>query len=577
MPITKGEIRSGAYYDSVILMQLQRSLAGLPGVVDAGVIMGTNANKELLEQSDLLVPEIQSSSPDDMVIVIKAENEDAVQSALDSVDELLAARRSSGGDEEFLPKSLETAAQMLPESGWVLVSVPGRYAAGVTQQALDLNKHVFLYSDNVTLMDEIRLKGNAAEKGLIVMGPDCGTAIINGVGLGFANKVRRGTIGLVAGSGTGLQQVTSRIHQFGGGITHALGTGGRDLSEQVGAVTARQGLSLLSRDDETRVIVLVSKPPARSVADELVKAAREIGKPVVVDFIGYATARRQVDNVYFATSFDDAANLAVKLAAEKDIGEKIEKFDLSVFSSGQRYLRGLFSGGTLAYEALLVLEGYLPEVYSNVPLDKKYRLEDSLVSQDHSILDLGEDEFTVGRLHPMMDNDLRLRRLEMEAEDPEVAILLLDVVLGYGAHPDPASELAPAIQSARNSAGKAGRYLEVIAVVSGTDEDPQDLNAQIDQLEQAGAKVFTSNDEAASYAGRMAASLNQIASFPEDEPADVDLTALTRPMAAINVGLETFTESLNEQGAPVIQVDWRPPASGNEKLMGILERMKNKQ
>jgi len=577
MPITKGEIRSGAYYDSVILMQLQRSLAGLPGVVDAGVIMGTNANKELLEQSDLLVPEIQSSSPDDMVIVIKAENEDAVQSALDSVDELLAARRSSGVDEEFLPKSLETAAQMLPESGWVLVSVPGRYAAGVTQQALDLNKHVFLYSDNVTLMDEIRLKGNAAEKGLIVMGPDCGTAIINGVGLGFANKVRRGTIGLVAGSGTGLQQVTSRIHQFGGGITHALGTGGRDLSEQVGAVTARQGLSLLSRDDETRVIVLVSKPPARSVADELVKAAREIGKPVVVDFIGYATARRQVDNVYFATSFDDAANLAVKLAAEKDIGEKIEKFDLSVFSSGQRYLRGLFSGGTLAYEALLVLEGYLPEVYSNVPLDKKYRLEDSLVSQDHSILDLGEDEFTVGRLHPMMDNDLRLRRLEMEAEDPEVAILLLDVVLGYGAHPDPASELAPAIQSARNSAGKAGRYLEVIAVVSGTDEDPQDLNAQIDQLEQAGAKVFTSNDEAASYAGRMAASLNQIASFPEDEPADVDLTALTRPMAAINVGLETFTESLNEQGAPVIQVDWRPPASGNEKLMGILERMKNKQ
>jgi FdrA protein len=577
MPITKGEIRSGAYYDSVILMQLQRSLAGLPGVVDAGVIMGTNANKELLEQSDLLVPEIQSSSPDDMVIVIKAENEDAVQSALDSVDELLAARRSSGVDEEFLPKSLETAAQMLPESGWVLVSVPGRYAAGVTQQALDLNKHVFLYSDNVTLMDEIRLKGNAAEKGLIVMGPDCGTAIINGVGLGFANKVRRGTIGLVAGSGTGLQQVTSRIHQFGGGITHALGTGGRDLSEQVGAVTARQGLSLLSRDDETRVIVLVSKPPARSVADELVKAAREIGKPVVVDFIGYATARRQVDNVYFATSFDDAADLAVKLAAEKDIGEKIEKFDLSVFSSGQRYLRGLFSGGTLAYEALLVLEGYLPEIYSNVPLDKKYRLEDSLVSQDHSILDLGEDEFTVGRLHPMMDNDLRLRRLEMEAEDPEVAILLLDVVLGYGAHPDPASELAPAIQSARNSAGKAGRYLEVIAVVSGTDEDPQDLNAQIDQLEQAGAKVFTSNDEAASYAGRMAASLNQIASFPEDEPADVDLTALTRPMAAINVGLETFTESMNEQGAPVIQVDWRPPASGNEKLMGILERMKNKQ
>ena len=576
MPITKGEIRSGAYFDSVILMQLQRSLAGLPGVIDAGVIMGTDANKELLEQSDLLAPEIQVAGADDMVIVIKAQSADAAQSALESVDELLAARRSTGVDEEFLPKSLETAAQMLPEAQWVLVSVPGRYAAGVTRQALDLGKHVFLYSDNVTSMDEIRLKKTAAGKGLIVMGPDCGTAIVNGVGLGFANKVRRGTIGLVAGSGTGLQQVTSRIHQFGGGITHALGTGGRDLSEQVGAVTARQELSLLSRDPDTRVIVLVSKPPARSVADELVKAAREISKPVVVDFIGYATAVRQVDNIYFATSFDDAAALAVKLAEGVDESQENDEYDISVFSSGQRYLRGLFSGGTLAYEALLVLEGYLPEVYSNVPLDKKFQLEDSLVSREHTILDLGEDEFTVGRLHPMMDNDLRLRRLEIEAQDPQVAILLLDLVLGYGAHPDPASEIAPAIKAARDSAEQSGRYLEVIVIASGTDEDPQDLNAQIQQLEAAGAKVFTSNDQAASFTGRLAASLNKGESEPGDAPVEVDLAALTRPMIAINVGLETFTESLAEQEAQVIQVDWRPPASGNEQLMGILERMKGK-
>jgi len=577
MSITKGEIRSGAYYDSVILMQLQRSLAELPGVIDAGVIMGTQANKELLEQSDLLAPEIQAAGTDDMVIVIKAEDQAAARSALESVDQLIAARRSTGIDQEFLPKSLETADQMLPDAGWVLISVPGRYAAGVTRQALDLNKHVFLYSDNVTLMDEIELKKTAAEKGLLVMGPDCGTAIVNGIGLGFANKVRRGPIGLVAGSGTGLQQVTSRIHQFGGGITHALGTGGRDLSEPVGAVTAHQGLSLLSRDPETRVIVLVSKPPARSVADELVIAARKAGKPVVVDFIGYATAVRQVDNVYFATSFDDAANLAVRLSTDGIKKTDSMAQDLERFSSQQRFLRGLFSGGTLAYEALLVLEGYLPEVYSNVPLDKKFKLEDSLVSKQHTILDLGEDEFTVGRLHPMMDNDLRLRRLEMEADDPEVAVILLDVVLGYGAHPDPASELAPAIKSARTKAENSGRYLEVIAVVSGTDQDPQNLNAQIEQLEAAGARVFTSNDAAASFAGRLAASLDiETVVAGEVSPAEVDLGAINQPMAAINVGLETFTESLIEQGAPVIQVDWRPPASGNEQLMGILERMKSK-
>ncbi|MGB5843778.1 MAG: hypothetical protein WBG94_04980, partial [Anaerolineales bacterium] len=213
----------------------------------------------------------------------------------------------------------------------------------------------------------------------------------------------------------------------------------------------------------------------------------------------------------------------------------------------------------------------------NVPLDKKYQLKDSLVSQEHTILDLGEDEFTVGRLHPMMDNDLRLRRLEIEANDPEVAIILLDVVLGYGAHPDPASELAPAIKEAKTQAEKSGRYLEVIAVASGTDEDPQDLNAQIQQLEEAGARVFTSNDAAAIFAGRLAQSLDPAAAAPiTDSAVEVDLQALNQPMAAINVGLETFTESLVEQGAQVLQVDWRPPASGNEQLMGILERMKSK-
>jgi FdrA protein len=577
MSITKGEIRSGAYYDSVILMQLQRSLLELPGVIDAGVIMGTEANKELLEQSDLLAPEIQDAGADDMVIVIKAEDEPAAQAAIEGVDELLVARRSGGIEQDYLPKSLESAAQMMPDAQWVLVSVPGRYAAGVARQALDQNKHVFLYSDNVTLMDELKLKDTAAEKGLLVMGPDCGTAIINGVGLGFANKVRHGPIGLVAGSGTGLQQVTARIHQFGGGITHALGTGGRDLSEQVGAVTARQGLDLLSRDPQTKVIVLVSKPPSKSVADELVQAARRAGKPVVVDFIGYATSIRKVDNVYFATSFDEAADLAVKLAAEGSTDKPSEEFNLEAFSDGQRYLRGLFSGGTLANETLLILQDYLPAVYSNVPLEKEYRLADSLISQENTILDLGEDEFTVGRLHPMMDNDLRLRRLEMEASDPEVAVILLDVVLGYGAHPDPASEIAPAIVEAREQAEKSERYLEVVAIVSGTDEDPQDLNAQIEQLEGAGAKIFTSNDAAAIYVGRMVRSLNPEKAVTDGQSlAEVDLGALNQPMAAINVGLETFTESLADQTAQVIQIDWRPPASGDEKLMGILERMKSK-
>ena len=466
MAVTEAEVRSGAYYDSVVLMQLQRSLAALPGVLDAGVVMGTAANKDILAQSDLRTPEVQAAVADDLVIVVRAEDEAAARAALDQVDDLLIRRRR-GVEQDYRPKSLELAVQMLPDAQWVLVSIPGRYAAGVARQALRLGKNVFLYSDNVSLDDETVLKQTAAEKGLLVMGPDCGTAIVNGVGLGFANRVRRGPIGLIAASGTGLQQVSARIHQLGSGITHALGTGGRDLSQAVGAVTARQGLDLLSRDPETRVIVLISKPPSPAVADELLRAARAAGKPVVVDFIGYSFSARQVDNLHFAPTLDEAADLAVQLAARrtKDLDEVP---GLDRFAPGQRYLRGLFSGGTLAYEALLILQDYLPAAYSNVPLNKDYRLANSMVSQEHTIVDLGEDEFTVGRLHPVMDNDLRIRRLQQEADDPEVAVILLDVVLGYGAHPDPAGELAPVIAKARAAAEEAGRRLEVVAVVVPT-------------------------------------------------------------------------------------------------------------
>ena len=567
--IKKAEIRRGAYYDSVVLMQLQRSLAALPGVLDAGVVMGTDANKDVLAQSDLLTPEIQAALADDLVIVVRAEDDAAAQAALDQVDELLTRRRR-GVEQEYRPKSLESADQMIPDAQWVLVSVPGRYAAGVARQSLRLGKNVFLYSDNVSLDCEVALKQTAAEKGLLVMGPDCGTAIVNGVGLGFANRVRRGPIGMVAASGTGLQQVSSRIHQLGSGITHALGTGGRDLSQAVGAVTARQGLDLLSRDPETRAIVLVSKPPAPQVADELLRAARSADKPVVVDFIGYSPPARQVDNLHFAATLDEAAELAVKLATSPPSTEP--EADLSRFAPGQRYLRGLFSGGTLAYEALHILQGYLPSVYSNAPLNKDYRLANSMVSQAHTIVDLGEDEFTVGRLHPMLDNDLRIRRLQQEAGDPEVAVILLDVVLGYGAHPDPASELAPAIAQARAEAEQAGRHLEVVAVVVGTDEDPQDMDAQVQRLRAAGAQVETSNEAAVRQTGRLLQALNPKPKTRNQKP--VDLSVLHQPLAAINVGLESFTESLAAQGAPVIQVDWQPPAGGDERLMAILERMK---
>lgn len=576
MATIKTEVRSGVYYDSAKLMALQRALAGLPGIQDTGVVMGTESNKELLAHIGLDSKEVMASKPDELVIVLKADNEKAADEALAQVDSLLAARKGDQ-DADYNPRSLETAAEMLPESSWVIISVAGRYAAGVTREALRLGKHVHLFSDNVSIEEEIALKKEARELGLLVMGPDCGTAMIGGMGLAFANKIRLGPIGIVAAAGTGLQQVATRIHQLGSGITSGIGTGGKDLSEKVGAITFLMALDVLARDPDTKVIVLTSKPPSPKVAEEVIKAARKAGKPVVVNFIARAVTTLQEGNLWYATGLDDAARLAVELANNPPVLQNELDVDLKIFKPEQKYLRGLFSGGTLAYEAQHILAGYLPKVWANSPINKEFKMANSLVSQEHSIIDLGEDEFTVGRLHPMMDNELRIRRLYEEAKDPEVAVIMLDVVIGYGSHPDPASEIAPAIKKCLDEAKKANRHLEIVCVVTGTDEDPQDINSQIKQLKDAGAWVDTSNEVVVRRIGRILRALaerNAEAMAATGKP--VDLATLKKPMEAINVGLESFAENLKDQGAPYVHVEWKPPAGGNEKLMGILERMKAK-
>lgn len=556
---TKSEIRAGAYYDSVVLMQLQKALAGLPGVLDAGVVMATPANLELLEAGDLLTPAAKTAKPDDLLIVVKGEDAAAATYALSQVNELLQRRRATT-NQTFRPKSLAAAAKQLPQAQWVLISVPGRFAAGVARDALDLGKHVFLYSDNVPLADEIQLKQTARDKGLLLMGPDCGTAIINGVGLGFANRVRRGRIGLVAASGTGLQAVSTHIHNLGGGISQAFGTGGRDLKADVGAITTHQGLQFLAADPDTDVIVLISKPPAPQVVTGLVAAAQHIPKPVIINFIGYPPPARQLGNVTFATTLAEAAELALKSV----IGYSLLVNDVpnnQLPITNNRFLRGLFSGGTLAYEAVLGLQAVLSPLYSNVPITAEQKLADPLVSQGHTILDLGEDIFTQGRLHPMMDNDLRLRRLRQEAADPETGLIWLDVVLGEGAHPDPAHELAPAIAALK----QARPDVEVVVLVIGTDEDPQDVNKQMELFAAADATLFRHPTEALLHITRHLLTNNQYTNTP---------ITLASPLAALNVGLESFYDSLIGQGAEAVQVEWRPPAGGNEKLMALLAKMK---
>ncbi len=563
-PVVRTALRAGSYHDSVVLMQLQRALAALPGVLDAGVVMATPANRELLAASGLGSEVV--AGPDDLLISVQAASEPAAAAALAAVDSLLRVR-AAGTGADYRPRRLSTAVQQLPAARWVVVSVPGRYAADVAEEALDLGRNVFLYSDNVPVDREASLKRKARDRGLLVLGPDCGTAVLGGTGFGFSNRTRRGRIGLIGASGTGLQALLSYLDGDEAGISHAIGTGGRDLSAAVGGITASQALDLLRRDEDTDVLVLVSKPPAPEVTRRLLGEARAAGKPVIVCFLGAAPPGGGWGNVWFANSLEEARGYALKA-----LQERVGASPPTTFSTGGRWVRGLFSGGTLALEILLCLGAVLTPVYSNIPVTADQRLPDPLKSQGHTILDLGADEFTVGRLHPMMDFDLRLRRLRQEAADPEVALILLDVVLGDGAHADPAGELAPGIERALTEARAAGRELAVAVLLIGTAADPQDLQEQSATLERSGARVVRTVGELVEHTWRC------VGERPRDPAetalAPVPLEAIRDTRAVINVGIETFAASLAAQGAEVVQVDWRPPAGGNEKMAALLARMK---
>ncbi len=504
-------IKTNEYHDSVSLMLAAGELSKSPGVQDAAVIMATEANKALLNQAGLLTAEIAAATPNDLVIVVRADV--AVEPLLAKAEALLktSTQSDAGGPAEFRPKSLHSAAHGNPQANVAVISVAGRYAADEAWKALHKGLHVLLFSDNVSLEDEIALKKYACDHGLLLMGPGAGTAILNGVALGFANVVPQGPVGIVSAAGTGLQEVSTLLARKGIGITQGIGTGGRDLKEEVGGMMMLAGLKALEEDPQTQVIALVSKPPSKAVAEIIMDQVASGSKPAVIGFMGGNPEDwRDVPNALPAPTLELTALIAAGCAGV-EMGDPIEylasrtqalkekaaslRADLQ---PGQKYLRGLFSGGTLCYEAQVIWAGMLPQVVlSNAPLQKANQMPDSTRSQGHCTVDLGEEEFTVGRPHPMIDNTLRIRRLLQEAQDPEVAVVIMDVVLGYGAHLDPAAELGPAIQRAQKAAAEAGRKLPVVVSVTGTEQDPQVLSRQVQALEASGAVVCESNAMAA--------------------------------------------------------------------------------
>ncbi len=509
-------VKPHLYKDSVALMRMAETLAGIPGVRYAGLMMGSAANKQILEEAARLTAEVQGAGPDDLMIVLEADSNETLETGLARAERLLAGEeegRPRKESRERSPRTLAMALERLAGANLVQISTPGMYAAAEALKALRCGLHVFLFSDNVPLEHEVFIKTVAQRKGLLVMGPDCGTALIGGLPLGFANVVRRGAIGLVAASGTGLQQVTCLIHRLGEGVSHGIGTGSRDLTEAVGGITVGQGLDALLGDPQTRVIVLISKPPSPAVAARVLDRVRGSPKPTVVLFLGGDPELVRAVGATPVATLEEAAGAAVALvrgtapqaAAGLEPGmTEIIQAEARRLSSSQRYMRALFSGGTFCSETLAVWRQQGLTAFSNVPLEKTYRLSTPQESREHTAVDMGSDEFTVGRPHPMIDFRYRVDRLLREASDPATAVILLDVVLGYGAHRDPAAVLAPALREAKRAAEREGRYLSVVGSVCGTEEDPQQFSAQEARLREAGMVLAFSNAEAARLAAAIA-------------------------------------------------------------------------
>lgn len=495
---TATTIEPSRYYDSVVLMRVASQLKKRDGVSEVALFMGTQGNHDLLEQVGLATPESKAAGPEDLIIIVRAESEKRAEDTGSEAVHLLSARRESAQETfEYRPRTLERALDYLPQASLAAISIPGEYAAREASRCLDRDLNVFLFSDNVSLEDELVLKIKARDRGLLCMGPDCGTASLNGVGLGFTNRVRRGRIGCVAASGTGLQAVMCRIDQLGEGVSHAIGVGGRDLSKEIGGLMSSFALQLLDQDPATELIILLSKPPHSEVRDRLDETIGKLQTPVITYFQGDTASADGPDQ---AATLDGAAEIAVSRLRNEPyqatpfdhpgrVRKLIEKMEGAV--QGERIV-GLYTGGTLAKESQLLIKALTGDISGDIG-EKRH----------HIVVDLGEDRYTIGKPHPMIAPENRTEELLNMAASGKLqncSVLLFDLVLGNGSHLDPAAELIAGLEQLRE---QYACIIPAVVAVIGTETDPQATEDQIKWLEKYGAAVFMKNSEAARFAAAL--------------------------------------------------------------------------
>lgn len=579
-------IQKNSYMDSVELMRLSRKLGSFEGVEEAAVMMGTAANLDIMRKGGFGSEQMEQAKPNDMVIAVKANSREAVDEAVNAVKEALKGGQTKAAGEGRKEIHSWEAVKKLGESHEVcLISVPGEYAAEEAREALMLGKHVMLFSDNVSEENELALKKLGNEKGLLVMGPDCGTSILSGVPLAFANVVQRGSIGVAGAAGTGIQEVCAAIERFGGGISHAIGTGGRDLHKEIGGLAMKNALAMLAQDPQTKVIAVVSKPPAPEVEAELKHVLSGLSKPCSVIFLGDKRKSGE-GNVVYSTNLTDAAREAVRLAGIPVREEREQPLPEERFSGAVKIL-GLYSGGTLASEAAFLIREALH--IADIQEKTGYVIADNACD----IIDLGDDFYTKGKPHPMMDAQMRKDKLIELAENiRQPLVVLMDVVLGYGSDADPAGGLAEGIRIVKERRKLAGMETAFVIHMLGTARDPQNLEEQIRKLEEAGAYVYEGNVKAVEAALALTGhSLPELecgqSEEPEKEilngensaqkaasemvPSSAMMRLLEKAPGVINVGLKGFASDLERQHADVVHFEWKPAAGGDRTLKRAID------
>lgn len=571
-------IQKNNYQDSIVLMLLTNKISTLEGVNNVSIMMGTPANKDIFKTSGLYTEELEQATPNDIAIVLDVDSEERVATVLEEMTQFLAdnAKGNQAQEESMtIVKTWDQALIKANEANVALISIPGTHAALEIERALDEGYHVFCFSDNVSVEDEQRLKAKAHAANLLLMGPDCGTGIINGIPLAFTNAVRRGRIGVIGASGTGIQEVTTLVHQYGEGVTHAIGTGGRDLKDSIGGVTLLDSIDVLAVDPEVEVIVVISKPASPVVREQVLNKLRTLNKPVVTLFLGDEPTEHE-EGLYHAYTLEEVAKLAVKILHKEEISDMPILEEVTVSSTvPEGTIKGYYSGGTLAAEAAMLVTKALGLTKQSAP--EGYMLQ----TDGHEIIDLGDDIYTQGKPHPMIDPDKRIEMLQSVVQDESVAVVLLDVVLGYGSHDNMAEALAPTLRGLLDVAKIQGRELKIIATIVGTDQDPQDIHQQQRILQEAGVLIADSNAQAVQMAltsiGKplVLPTKTIVPKLQGQATTHHEVKTLLTTKSFLNIGLRSFAQSIVDTGAQAVQFDWKPVAGGNITLQKALQYLRN--